>query len=91
MDTAFMKSFYKNYYDNPQHETVKKSQAYIEKRIQRYELEKELEFRICEEGEEFFRLFEAYLDACVDELEVLLLEMYLIGAQDRKKMLRGII
>ena len=43
-----------------------------------------------ENSKELVEVFEDYLDACADELEVLLEEIYLMGAQDREKMLRGI-
>ena len=37
------------------------------------------------------QMFEEYLDAYADEQEILLEEMYLLGALDRERMLRGII
>lgn len=88
MDREFMKSFCKNYYSDYQSEAVKDSEKYQERRKQRYETEKKLELKLQESGEEIQALFEQYLDACADELEVLLEEMYLMGAQDREKMLR---
>ena len=42
-------------------------------------------------SDDLIKAFDDYLDACADEKEILLQEMYLMGAQDREKMLRGII
>lgn len=40
---------------------------------------------------DLFQLFDTYLNACADEQEILLGEMYLLGAEDREKMLKGIL
>ena len=90
MDREFMKSFLTNYYVDYQSEAVKESEEYKEKRNKRYEMERAFELGL-QEYKELSELFEAYLDACADEQEILLQEMYLMGAQDREKMLRGII
>ena len=90
MDREFMKSFLNNYYADFQREAVKESEEYKEKRNKRYEIERAFELGL-QEYKELSELFEAYLDACADELEVLLEQMYLLGAADREKMLRGII
>lgn len=42
-------------------------------------------------SKELVGLFDDYLNAYTDEMEFLLQEVYLQGAQDREKMLRGII
>ena len=90
MDREFMKSFLNNYYADFQSEAVKESEEYKEKRNKRYEMERAFELKLQEYGD-LCKLFEAYLDACADELEILLEEMYLMGAQDRENMLKGII
>lgn len=90
MDRALMKSFCQNYYSDFQTEAVKNSEEYQEKRSQRYDLENKIELVLQEYGKEVVGLFEQYLDAYADEQEVLLEEIYLMGAQDREKMLRGI-
>ena len=57
----------------------------------RYEIEKKFVLQLQECSKELVELFETYLDACADEQEVLLQEVYLLGANDRERMLRGII
>ncbi len=91
MDREFMKTFLNNYYSDFQTEVAKGSKEYQEKRNQRYEIEKKFELLLQENSKELVEVFEDYLDACADELEVLLEQMYLLGAADREKMLRGII
>ena len=90
LDREFMKSFLNNYYADFQSEAVKESEEYKEKRNKRYEMERAFELGL-QEYKELSELFEAYLDACADESEILLEEMYLMGAQDRERMLKGII
>lgn len=90
MDREFMKSFLNNYYADYQSEAVKDSVEYQEKRKLRYETEKKFVLMLQENSKELVEVFEDYLDACADELEVLLEEIYLMGAQDCEKMLRGI-
>lgn len=91
MDREFMKSFLNNYYADYQSEVVIDSEEYEERRTRRHEIEKKFVLLLQENSKELVELFEAYLDSCSDELEILLQEMYLMGAQDREKMLRGII
>lgn len=91
MDREFMKSFLNNYYADYQSEAVKDSEEYRKRQTKRYEIEKKFELLLQEHGEELLFLFEQYLDAYADEQEVLMQETYLMGAQDREKMLRGII
>lgn len=91
MDRLFMKSFLSNYYTDFQTEAVKDSAEYKEKRSHRYELEKKIEMLLQELSKDLIKVFDDYIDACADEQEILLQEMYLMGAQDREKMLRGII
>ena len=83
-----MKSFYKRYYDDPQCEAVCESELYKEKRARRYELEEELEKALGEVGEKLKQLFNIYLDSCAAEQEVLIEQMYLLGAADRERMLK---
>ena len=91
MDRKFMKSFYKNYYMNPQDEAVKDSEEYLIKRNMRHELETKFTECLKNAGQEMLQMFEEYLDAYADEQEILLEEMYLLGTLDRERMLRGII
>ena len=91
MDREFMKLFLNNYYADFQTEAVKDSAEYKERRRYRYELEKKIELLLQELSKDLIKVFDDYIDACADEQEILLQEMYLMGAQDREKMLRGII
>ena len=86
MDRDFMRSFCQNYYFDFQTEAVKDSKEYQERRAQRYEIEKKFVLLLQESSKELVELFEVYLDSCTDELEILLQETYLMGAQDREKI-----
>ena len=90
MDRNFMRSFCQKYYSDFQTEAVKDSEEYQKRKKKRYEIERKFELKL-QEHEGLEKSFEEYLDACADELEVLLKEIYLMGAQDREKMMRGII
>lgn len=76
---------------NPQVEAIKDSNEYQEKLNQRYEVESKFTKLLKKFGNELVQVFQQYLDAYADEQEILLEEMYLMGALDREKMLRGII
>ena len=91
MDRELMKLFLNNKYADLQTEAVKDSAEYKERRSYRYELEKKIELLLQELSKDLIKVFDDYIDACADEQEILLQEMYLMGAQDREKMLRGII
>ena len=85
-----MRSFCRKYYSDYQMEATKGSEEYQSKKNKRYELECNFELEL-QKYEGLEKLFEEYLDACADEQEVLQEEVYLLGAQDREKMMRGII
>ena len=85
MDREFMKSFYRNYYEDVYSEAIKEFTEYQEKQIVKYDLQAKIEEEHSEKG---LKLFEQFLDALADEQEILLQEMYLLGAQDRERMLR---
>ena len=91
MDREFMKTFLSNYYVDYQSEAVKDSEEYRKRQTKRYEMEKKFELLLQENSKKLVEVFEDYLDVYADELEILLEEIYLMGAQDREKMLRGII
>ena len=80
-----MKSFYRNYYEDVYSEAIKEFTEYQEKQIVKYDLQAKIEEELSEKG---LKLFEQFLDALADEQEILLQEMYLLGAQDRERMLR---
>lgn len=83
-----MKSFYENYYADPQKTAVKDSEEYIKQRELRYDVEERFVKLLSNSDDDLEQLFEEYLDACADEIEILLREMYLLGANDREKMLK---
>lgn len=91
MDKEFMKSFFERYYENPYAEAVKDLGTYHETQKKRQKIEGVFEVKLKDAGEKVWQLFEQYMDAWTDEQEVLLKAMYLLGAEDREKMLRGII
>ena len=91
MEREFMKSFLNNYYADYLSEAVKDSEEYRKRQTKRYEMEKKFELLLQENSKKLVEVFEDYLDVYADELEILLEEIYLMGAQDREKMLRGII
>lgn len=76
---------------NPQNEAVKDSEEYKIKRNRRHELETKFTEYLKNAGQGMLQMFEEYLDAYADEQENLLEEMYLLGALDRERMLRGMI
>lgn len=85
MDREFMKSFYRNYYEDVYSEAIKDSKEFQEKQKEKYDLQAKVEEELSEKG---LKLFEHLLDAFADEQDILLEEMYLLGAQDRERMLR---
>ena len=91
MDREFMKSFLNNYYADYQSEVVKDSVEYQKRRKRRYEIEKKFALLLQESSKELVVVFDDYLDTYADELEILLEEMYLMGANDRERMLKGVI
>ena len=54
----------------------------------RYVIEDELTEKLGGTKTELYQLFEKFIDAYADEMDVLLEEMYLLGAKDREKMLK---
>ena len=91
MDREFMKSFLNNYYADYQSEVVKDAVEYQKRRKRRYEIEKKFALLLQESSKELVVVFDDYLDTYADELEILLEEMYLMGANDRERMLKGVI
>lgn len=88
MDRDFMRSFYEKYYADPQKTAVKDSEEYTKQRDLRYDVEERFVKLLSKSDDDLEQLFEEYLDACADEIEILLREIYLLGASDREKMLK---
>lgn len=88
MDCNFMKSFYERYYENPICEAIADSEKYHALRKKRQEIEGLLEGKLTGFGNDLMQLFDMYMDAYSDEMEVVLQKIYLMGARDREQMLR---
>ena len=88
MDREVMIGYYQNFYTHPSNEAIKDSEEYKEKKKIRHELEDEVEKMLGGTRTPEYKKFDAFLTALYDENEVLLLEMYLMGARDREMMLR---
>ena len=85
---GFMREFYQNFYKHPSDEAIKDSEEYKEKNRIRFELENEVEEMLGGNSTAEYKIFDDFLTAFYDEYEVLLEEMYLLGAYDRERMLR---
>ena len=88
MDKAFMRDFYETYYTDPYQAAIKDSEEFRKKRDIRYEIEEELTEMLGGAGTAEYKKFDEFLTAFLDEYDELLVEMYLLGASDREKMLR---
>lgn len=88
MDKSFMREFYRIFYADSISNTVKELEAYLVKRENRYKRETELLEILGGIDSEVHKRFNEYLDACAEEVEILLEEIYLLGARDREKMLK---
>lgn len=84
-----MRDFLRNYYSDFQTVAVKNSEEYQMRKNSRYEMEAEIELKLEENG--LHNEFERYCDLVAEEIEVLMEAVYLLGAEDREKMLKGII
>ena len=83
-----MRDFYQKYYTDPYQEAIKESDVFFAKRDFRYKVEEEFSELIGGTRTAEYRKFDEFITAFVDEYDVMLEEMYLLGAADREKMLR---
>lgn len=88
MDKSFMRDFYQKYYSDPFQAAIEDSDLFREKREIRYRMEEELITLLGGTRTEAYRKFDEYVSAWADEYDVMLEEMYLLGASDREKMLK---
>lgn len=88
MNIEFMRQYYRCMYENPQGVAVENSNMYSQKQSLRYEKEENFIKHLKGLAPELSQKFEDYLDAYSDEMEIVLEEMYLLGAKDREKMLQ---
>ena len=91
MDHEFMKLFRKNFYEDYWQEAIKDSVGYKEKRALRYDAESQFELAVQMSGKELKELYENYQEVLWQEVECMLECVYVLGASDRERMLRGII
>ena len=88
MDKVFMRDFYQKFYSDPYQIAIGDSEVFSEKREFRYQIEEELTLLLGGPHTEAYKKFDEFITAWADEYDVMLEEMYLLGAEDREKMLR---
>ena len=88
MDTGFMRDYYRNNYLHAYDTAVAGSEEYKKKRDVRYDKEDQLTKLLGGIRTEAYEIFDEYIAAYADEMDVMLEEVYLLGARDREKMLR---
>ena len=88
MDRNFMRSFYEKYYEHPYDKAVSRSKRYKRMRKIRYKIEDEHTKMMGGTRTALYQKFDEFLGAYADEMDVMLREVYLLGALDREKMLR---
>ena len=88
MDKAFMRSFYKKYYEHPYDKAISRSKRYKRMQKIRFEIEDELTKMLGGTRTVLYQKFDEFIGAYADEMDVMLEEVYLLGARDRERMLR---
>lgn len=88
MDMEFMRDYYRmNYFQDCKPLLIEREE-YDRKYKIRYQLEEEFKERLEGYDSELYLDFEKLVDCIEDVHNVMLEEMYLIGARDRENMLR---
>ena len=88
MDKEYMRMYYRRMYENPCDLVGTDSDDYKEKRDFRYALEEQLELMMGGTQTAIYKVFDEYVSAFCDEMEVMREETYLLGAADREQMLK---
>ena len=88
MDREFMRVFYRTHYEHAYDIAVKDSVEYKKMRDIRYLIEDELTELLGGTGTEAYKKFDEFISAYADENDVMLEEVYLLGAADRERMLK---
>ena len=83
-----MKDFYWKFYNDVYAEAIKDSEEYSNRKAIREELEEELTVMLGGIGSAGDKKLNEYVTAYGDEMDIMMEGMYLLGAQDREKMLR---
>ncbi len=88
MDKEFMRAYCRNNYVHVCDIAVADSEEYRRKREVRYQMEDKMTEMLGGTGTKKYGVFDEYISAYADEMDVMLEEMYLLGAADRERMLR---
>ena len=88
MDREFMRAFYREFREHAYDEAVKDSDEYKEMRDVRHKVEDELTEMLGGTHTSEYKKFDDFISAYADEYDVMLEEVYLLGAADRERMLR---
>lgn len=88
MDKEYMRNYYRRMYENPCDLVIIDSEEFEEKKKIRYALEDKLEEMMGGASTHIYKVFDEYISAFCDEMEVMREETYLLGAADRERMLR---
>lgn len=88
MDREFMRTFYREFREHTYDEAVKDSDEYKEKAEIRFVLENEVIEILGGISTAEYKKFDEYLSAFYEEYDVMLEEVYLLGASDRERMLK---
>ena len=88
MDKEYMRNYYRRMYENPCDLVITDSEEFEEKKKLRYELENKLEEMMGGTSTHIYKVFDEYISAFSDEMEVMREETYLLGAADREQLLK---
>ena len=83
-----MRNYYRRMYENPCDLVIINSEEFEEKKKIRYALEDKLEEMMGGTSTQLYKVFDEYISAFSDEMEVMREETYLLGAADREQMLK---
>ncbi len=87
MDREFMKKFYKTKED-PYHIATEGDEEYRQEIEKFGEMEKEFCITVGGMESEIYKKYEECMDQFMSAMNVLVMDAYLLGAEDREKMLR---
>ena len=88
MDKEYMRNYYRRMYENPCDLVIIDSEEFEEKKKIRYALEDKLEEMMGGASTHIYIVFDEYISAFCDEMEIMREETDLLGAADRERMLR---
>ena len=88
MDKEYLRHYYRRMYENPCDLVIIDSEEFEEKKKIRYALEDKLEEMMGGIETPIYKVFDEYISAFSDEMEVMREETYLLGAADREQMLK---